>query len=187
MKTIIHNIAVVNSGVYATSKPNGEVYYIQARDITEDHQLDKDLKPQLVADGKLDKHFLQAGDLLIAAKGRDHYAIEYKGYPSPAVASTIFIVVRLKDKSKLLPSFLQWYINLPPIQKSLSGGAQGSVLPVISKTDLERMEIQIPAIEKQTIILKIDELRQQEIQLTNQIELLKSKKIEQELFNALTN
>jgi len=187
LKTIIHNIAVVNSGVYATSEPNGEVYYIQARDITEDHQLGEGLKPQLVADGKIDKHFLQKGDLLIAAKGRDHYAIEYKGYPSPAVASTIFIVVRIKDKSKLLPSFLQWYINLPIIQKSLAGGAQGSVLPVISKADLERLEIQIPAIEKQTTILKIDELRQQEIQLTDQIELLKSKKIEQELLNALTN
>src|SRR6218665_2573447 len=125
----LHNLAIVNSGVYAKPEPNGEVHYIQARDITEDHELVEGLKPELAADGKINKHFLQNGDLLIAAKGRDHYAIEYKGYPNPAVASTIFIVVRIKDKSNLLPSFLQWYLNLPPIQKCLAGGAQGSVVP----------------------------------------------------------
>lgn len=187
MKTRIQNIAVVNAGVYAAPKPNGEVCYIQARDISGDYQLAEDLKPQLAADGRIDKHFLQKGDLLIAAKGRDHYAIEFKGNPRPAVASTIFMVVRIKDKSRLLPSFLQWYINLPIIQKSLAGGAQGSVLPVIAKADLERLEIQIPAIEKQSTILKIDELRQQEWKLVKQIELLKSKRIEQHLLNALTN
>lgn len=186
MKILLANLAVVNSGVYAKPEPNGEVFYIQARDITKDHEFVEGLKPELVADGKINKHFLQDGDLLIAAKGRDHYAIEYKGCPNPAVASTIFIVVRIKDRSKLLPSFLQWYINLPWIQKSLAGGAQGSVLPVISKADLERLEIRIPTTEKQTTILKIDELRQQELQLTDRIELLKSKKIELELLNAIT-
>lgn len=187
MKALLTDLALVNSGVYAKPELNGEVYYMQARDITENHEFSDSLAPQLIADGKIDKHFLQPGDLLIAAKGKDHYAIEYKGYPSPAVASTIFIVVRLKDKGNVLPPFVRWFINLPRTQMSLAGGAQGSVVPVISKADLESLEIPVVPIEKQTTILKIDELRQQEMLLTNQIELLKSKKIEQELLNTLTN
>jgi len=187
LKTLLTDLAMVNSGVYAKPELNGEVYYIQARDITANHEFSENLSPQLIADGRIDKHFLQPGDLLIAAKGKDHYAIEYKGYPSPAVASTIFIVVRIKDKGNVLPPFVQWYINLPRIQMSLAGGAQGSVVPVISKAHLESLEIPLVPIEKQTFILKIDALRQREIELTNQIESLRSKQIEQELLNAISN
>jgi len=187
LKTLLADLAVVNSGVYAKPELNGEVYYIQARDIAENHEFSYSMSPQLIADGKIDKHFLQPGDLLIAAKGKDHSAIEYKGSPSPAVASTIFIVVRIKNKGNVLPPFVQWYINLPRVQMSLAGGAQGSVVPVISKADLESLEIPVVPVEKQTFILKIDELRQREVELTNQIESLRSKQIEQELLNAISN
>lgn len=185
MKLPLQHIAFISSGVYATAEPDGDVYYLQARDITENHELEEGLKPQLVADGRLDKHFLQRGDLLIAAKGKDHYAVEYPGTPGPAVASTLFIVVRIKDKTTLLPAFLQWYLNLPTIQKSLANGAQGTALPVISKADVESLEIHIPPIARQTTILKIDDLHQQEKQLTKQLEMLKQIKMDQELLNAL--
>lgn len=175
------------SGVYAKAEPSGEVCYIQARDITEDHEIADGLKPQLVADGRIAKHFLQKGDLLVAAKGKDHYAIEYKGHPFPAVASTLFVVVRAIEKDRILTSYLRWYLNLSSTQRQIAEGAQGSVLPVISKTDLEKLDVPVPAIEKQISVLKIEELRKREIALTTEIELLKEKKIEQELLNALSN
>lgn len=187
MKTVLNSLTDIFSGVYVKPHLDGQVYYIQARDITAKHEFAKSIEPLLTADGRIDKHFLQAGDILIAAKGRDHYAIEYKGYPSPAVASSIFIVVRIKEKEKLSPSFLQWYVNLSMTQKILTGGAQGSVVPVISKADLESLVIDVPSMEKQSYILKIYELRQHEEELIAQIELLKRKKIEQELLNAISN
>lgn len=187
MNLKITELAVLSSGVYAKAKPNGEVYYIQARDIKVDHTIVEDLKPQLAADGKINKHFLQKGDLLIAAKGNDHYAIEYLGYPYPAVASTLFIVVRLKEQDRILANYLHWYLNLASTQKQISGGAQGSVLPVISKADLGQLEVPVPSLEKQRAVLKIAELRLQEISIADRIEELKKKKIEQELLNAISN
>jgi restriction endonuclease S subunit len=187
LKSKITELAVLSSGVYAKADPDGEVFYIQARDITDDHQITEGIKPQLIDDGKLNKHFLQAGDLLVAAKGKDHYAIEYSGHPHPAVASTLFVVVRVTEKAKLVSSFLRWYLNLDSTQRLIAGGAQGSALPVISKADLEQIEVPVPPLEKQVAILKIEELRQREIDIIHQIELLKRKKIEQELLIALSH
>ena len=186
MRTKIIDVAALSSGVYAKAGPNADVYYIQARDISGDHRIVNGMKPELIADGKINKHFLQVGDLLVAAKGKDHFAVEYCGQPQPAVASTLFIVLRVREDAGLSASYLRWYINLEGTQKHIAGSAQGSVLQVISKADLEQLELPLPSMEKQAIILKIDELRRKEIAITNQIELLKSKKIERELLNALS-
>lgn len=187
MKSLVKNIANIFSGVYAKAEPSGDVYYIQARDINHKHELSSTLSPQLIADGKIDKHFLQKGDILIAAKGKDHYAIEYKGSPAPAVASTLFIVIRVKQEDKVLPTYLQWYINLPNVQSKLSNEAQGSVIPVISKAELENLVIPLPALQVQKTVLKIDQLRNTESELIKEIESLKRKAIDQQILNALSN
>lgn len=186
MKKLLSDLATVQSGIYARPEPSGEVYYIQSRHFDHFHQLIDGITPDLKADGKIERHFLCAGDLLVAAKGKDHFVAEYNGTIKPAVASSIFIVIRIKDET-LLPPFLTWYLNLPSMQKLLSDSAEGTSLPVIRKGDLENLEIPIPSVEKQSLILKIDKLHRQKINLKNQIEVLKEKQIQHEIINALSN
>jgi restriction endonuclease S subunit len=186
LRKLLSQLATIQSGIYAKPEPGGEVYYIQARHFNHKHQFNNHVIPDLKADGKINKHFLRPGNLLVAAKGKEHYAVEYDGTIKPAVASSIFIVIRLKQ-SEVVPSFLAWYINLASTQKFLSDSAKGTSLPVINKGDLEKLEIPVPSIEKQQLILKINDLHQQEISLKEKIDSLKNKLIQHEIINALSN
>lgn len=184
MKYKLSDIAIIQSGIYAKPELEGEVYYVQARHFDRQHQFNTAVKPDLKADGKIERHFLQPGDLLVAAKGYDHFAVEYKGIIKPAVASSMFIVVKLQDK-KVLPAFLTWHINNLQTQKLLSDAAKGTALPSITNSDLGDLEIPIPSIEKQKLILQIHDLHVQENKLKEQINSLREKQIQQQIINAI--
>ena len=184
MKVRLSDIAKIQSGIYAKPELAGEVYYVQARHFDRHHQFNTSVKPDLKADGKIDKHFLQAGDLLVAAKGSDHFAVEYKGIIKPAVASSMFMVVKIQDK-RILPTFLAWFINHPQTQNLLTGSAKGTSLPSITNTDLGSLEIPVPSIEKQKLILQIHELHLRENRLKEQINGLREKQIQQQIISAI--
>jgi restriction endonuclease S subunit len=186
LRKLLSQLATIQSGIYAKPELQGDVYYIQARHLDDKHQFNDHVTPDLKADGKISKHFLRPGNLLVAAKGKEHYAVEYTGTIKPAVASSIFIVIRVKQK-EIVPSFLVWYLNLPSTQKFLSDSAKGTSLPVINKGDLEKLEIPVPSVEKQQLILKIHDLHQQEISLKDKIDSLKNKLMQHEIINALSN
>ena len=184
MKNRLSEIAKIQSGIYAKPELSGEVYYIQARHFNRAHQFNTTVRPDLKLENKIEKHFLKPGDLLVAAKGNDHFAVEYKGIIKPAVASSMFMVVKIQDKG-LLPGFLAWFINHHQTQNLLSGSAKGTALPSITNNDLGNLEIPIPSLEKQKLILQIHELHLQENRLKEQINSLRERQIQQEIINAL--
>jgi len=61
----------------------------------------------------------------------------------------------------------------------------GSSIASISKGALEELEISVPAIETQELILNITKLRNKEIELRQQIETLRDKQIQQQIINAI--
>jgi restriction endonuclease S subunit len=124
--------------------------------------------------------------LLVAAKGKEHYAVEFPNRSIPAVASSIFLVLRI-IQDEILPAFLNWQLNLPHVQKLLSDSAEGTALPVINKADLEKLEIFVPSIQKQELILRVHDLYQQENRIRQQIDVLRNRQIQQEIINALSN
>lgn len=184
MEAELKHIANIQSGIYAKPELDGEVYYIQARHFNRVHQFNTAVKPDLRADAKIEKHFLQMGDILVAAKGYDHFAVEYEGIIKPAVASSMFIVIRLQEKN-ILPAFLSWFINLHQTQKILLDSAKGTSLPSITISALADLEIPIPTIEKQNLILQIHELYQKEIILNEKLFSLHEKQIQQQILNAI--
>ena len=134
-----------------------------------------------------EKHLLNHGDILFAAKGSKNFAALYESKNQPAVASTSFFVIRLGDKfrNKILPDFLVWLINHPHSQKFLKGKAIGTSMVSISKSVLEDLEIYIPDMLTQKTILKITQLRNKERSLKQKIDFLKEKQIQQQIINAI--
>ena len=76
-------------------------------------------------------------------------------------------------------------MNQPVAQAYLKGQAMGSSIASISKGVLEELEVSVPNIVTQEIILQISNLRNKEIQLKQQIDVLKNKQIQQIINNAL--
>ncbi|MBI9067858.1 MAG: restriction endonuclease subunit S [Salinivirgaceae bacterium] len=184
MKTKLKNITSIQTGVFAKPIQKGEIVYLQAKHFDENGELAETLYPDLDADSKIHKHLLKKGDVLFAAKGTRNFAAWYENEEIPAVASTSFFVIRLHD-ANVLPGYLTWFLNHPNTQTLLKGQARGSSIASISKAVLSELEIPIPNIQKQELILQLFKLRNKEKNLKQQIENLKEKEIQHLLINAI--
>ena len=184
MKSIIKDIAIIQTGLFAKPAGKGDVVYLQSRHFDENGQLLTALHPDLGANGISEKHLLRNGDVLFAAKGNKNFAAVYENHNKPAVASTSFFVLRLTDR-KVLPEYLAWFLNNHSTQAILKGQAIGTSIPSISKQVLEDLEITIPNIERQKAIIQITKLRTREKVLKQEMETLREKLIQQQIFNAI--
>ncbi len=184
MKTLIKDIAIIQTGLFAKPAGIGELVYLQSKNFDEYGQLHSELHPDLVADGISEKHLLKDGDVLFAAKGTKNFATVFENHNEPSVASTSFFVIRPTD-NKVLPQFLAWFLNNPTTQTLLKGQAIGTSIPSISKQVLENLEITVPDIETQKAILQITKLRNKEKSLKQEIETLREKQIQQQIINAI--
>ena len=183
----LSSIASINSGVYSSTISKGEVFYIQARDFDENRQIVDNLTPALSYRENLEKHFLQQGDILMVAKGASFLAAVYDGFYTPAVASTVFLVIHINNKQQVDPQFVSWFLNQSSTQSYLLTLSRGTSTPSINKKILKDLEIPVPQIMKQDLILKIAELRKNEMLLRRKIEELKENKLNQLISNAINN
>lgn len=184
MKTLIKDITHIQTGLFAKPSGIGELVYLQSKHFDEYGQLHAVLHPDLLTDGISEKHLLKDGDVLFAAKGTKNFAAVFENHNEPSVASTSFFVIRPTDK-KLLPQYLAWVLNSHTTQTLLKGQAIGTSIPSISKQVLENLEIAVPSIETQKAILQITKLRNKEKSLKQEIEVLRDKCLNQQLFQAM--
>jgi restriction endonuclease S subunit len=185
LKTLLKNISSIQTGLFAKTAAVGDIVYLQAKHFDEDGYLKYTLSPDLKATTSNEKHLLQAGDILFAAKGNKNFAALYEIHNQPCIASTSFFIIRLSN-SAILPGYLVWFLNHPETQKILKAQAIGTSMASISKTVLERLEISIPDLKTQQSILHIAYLRRREKELKHQMEILRERLIQQQLLNLIT-
>lgn len=167
------DIAFIQTGYFAKPKAHGKLTCLQSRHFDDAGNLLYLPDPDCMLDPMSQKHFLLNGDILYAAKGTKNFAALFSELEKPVVASTTFFVIRLRAKN-ILPSYLAWYLNKPIIKDYLQSQAKGTSIVSISKTTLEDLLIEIPSLEKQSLVLKINSLRMQEIQIRNELTRLYS-------------
>src|SRR5690554_588465 len=116
MKIALTDLCEINTGVYEKPTVGGTVYYIQSRDFNSYLEFNGGMVPELQENPKFIKHYLQQGDILLAAKGGNYFAVVYNKEVFPAVASSTFIILRKINLLKILPGFLAWFLNHPKTQ-----------------------------------------------------------------------
>ena len=187
MRVALKHIAFIQTGVFAKPIKEGQIVYLQAKHFAENGILRSSLYPDLKAESISEKHLLQNGDIIFAAKGTKNFAALYESKTQPAVASTSFFVIRLNEdfQDKVLPEYVKWYLNSASIQNYLKSQAVGSSIVSISKSVLDELELSIPDLDTQKAILSITHLRNSEKKLQQQIEILREKQIQQQIINAI--
>lgn len=188
MKAKIEEISEVSTGIYSQFGQFGSAIYLQANYFDEHGHLRDNIRPNLVLDNKTQRHLLNEGDILFSAKGTKNFAVIIKPKMGACVASSTFLVLRLKEELKqiVLPEFLVWFLNHPNSLAYLKAHAIGTGLPSISKKTLEGLEIILPSVNTQHNIIIIDSLRKKEKTLKHQIEDLREKQVQQLLHNLTT-
>ena len=159
----LHNIAVIQTGVFAKMVPNPNALYLQQSDFDGNGELRSTTQPTIIVANQ--KHLLTAGDLLLASKGSNNICVIVPDIEQKCVASPSFLVIRLRDKSAILPEFVAWYLNLPTVQNTLAAQARGTSIMSISKATLGELEIPIPPIERQKKYIELSKLQKREQEL----------------------
>lgn len=189
MKTTLAYIANIQTGIYALPVKTGKVVYLQAKHFNENGILLDAVEPELPFNPQTEKHLLNDGDIIFAAKGSKNFAAKYENKNGPSVASSTFLVLKINDefREKISPDYLCWFLNHTKTQELIKATARGSSMISISKTALQELEITIPTMEKQNLIVKIHALQNAELRIMNQIQKLKEQYTQQLLLTAINN
>lgn len=185
----LHQIASLHSGIYARPQPLADTLYLQVNDFDVHGGFKNKAVPLLHSRRLKPAHLLQEGDILFAAKGTNNFAALYTPGPTPAVASTSFIVIRLRQlfQNPILPAFLAWQLNHPAVLDGLKKRATGSTMPVITLPQLAAAMLQVPPLQKQKAIIELHALHQKEKRLLQRQAQLKETFMQQALLHNIKN
>lgn len=181
MKTKLGHIADIQIGYLLRGRlendPQGSHAIIQMRDVDVNGMVDMTTLTCFTPERDLQRYAVRAGTVLFQSRGRANVAFVIGDAPDNVIASNHFFIVRL-DSSKLLPDYLAWYLNSSSTQNLLRYFTQGTTTMLISITDFKEFEIDVPPLDVQQKIVRIDELRRKEELLMNKLTTRREKLIE---------
>lgn len=161
----VQRFAKIQSGVFLPTAPEGEIAYLQIKDLLA--ETPEKAASRIPYSQKLEKHFLQKGDVLFAGKGTSNHC-RVVDFEVPAIASTTFYIIRI-FYDDILPDYLCWYLNQPQTLAIVKAGQVGTGTPLVRKQILENLEITIPDLRTQQQIVELAKLQQKEKELLKAI------------------
>ncbi|PKB18826.1 restriction endonuclease subunit S [Flavobacterium sp. 5] len=168
MQKQLKDIATIKFGFYVKSLEKGFAKYLQAKNFDDFGNLQSDIDSFVNLDNKNESHLLEDGDVLFVGKGFRNFAWTYNKAMGPAIASSIFYVIRPK-KTKVNPEYIATLFNSQKYQSQFQSMGAGSSIPSIRKGELESIIIDVPDLDLQNKIATISALHSEEIKLSNQI------------------
>ncbi|MCS2900563.1 restriction endonuclease subunit S [Bacteroides thetaiotaomicron] len=138
-------------------------------------------------DDSNNKYFLKEGDLLFSAKGANNFCTIFHTQKYNAVASSSFLIIRIRDKKRILPDYLCWFFNRQTTLQYLTSNAKGTSIPSISKSTVEELNIPILPVDKQEKIIAIAKLQKTEERLYKKIIRKREQLTEYKLKNIISN
>ena len=173
---ILNNIATIRAGYPFRGKipeqADAPVVVVQMKNITwhEGIRWSECTRTRLA--GKRTPDYLLASDILVVARGSHNYAIQVGQGPSApprqAVAAPHFYMVRLEERG-ILPEFMVWLLNQPPIQHYFAQHAEGTLTKNIRRTILADTPIvEPPPLARQRAIVALANTQRKEYRLMQQ-------------------
>ena len=175
MRLKLHQIATISAGYPFRGKipehPEGSLTVVQMKDTSSVFGVDWSGCLRSEATGKKAPDWLQTGDILVAARGNQNYAVlvDTRHALMPAVAAPHFYVVRPQPDA-LIPEFLAWQLNQLPCQRYFELHAEGTLTKSIRRQVLEEALIGLPSLAEQHTILAIARTLQEERQLMQRLQ-----------------
>lgn len=164
----VASISDIRFGLYTQPEPTGTVAYLQVRQFNDDGRLIFEPDEYINLDNKTETHILKEGDVLFVGKGNRLFSWCYHQKDQPAVASSIFFVLR-PDTHIVYPDYLAAFLNAPQSKAVFQQIGAGTNIFSIRKSELGAFQIPLPSMQQQMRIAALAQLHQQEIDLARQI------------------
>lgn len=179
----VKDIATIRTGVYLRPEEYKDIVYLQVKDFNERGEYIGESKPNIFNNDNLGHHLLKDGDILFAAKGYKNFATVYRGTGLPTVASSVFFVLSLK--TDIIPEYVSWFINHPSSQRQLKSEAMGTSMPSISIGSISALEITIPDLRTQKIIVELERLQSKERKLNQELIVHREQLLDYKIFTKI--
>ena len=165
MKNVLKKIAAVQAGysfrTRLESLDSGAVAVIQMKDLTGSNQVCCDELVKVDMDTPRGHHLVRPGDLIFRSRGLTSTSALLTDDPGVAVLAAPLLRIRITSNS-ILPEYLNWYISQPPAQSYFASCAEGTALKMISKQSLENLEVFVPSIARQRLVVEMASLAAEE-------------------------
>lgn len=177
MKLELKDIGTISCGVSFRSRvettSHGNVRLIQMKDLGDDNLVNLSSTVSVYLPNPKDYQFVRCGDILFRSRGQRTTAALLDRDSEQTVVAAPLLRIR-PDTSRVIPEYLVWYINQTASQAYLTSRSEGTVVNMISKKELEKLEIRLPSIERQRTIIRFFKLAEREQFLLNEIKRKKA-------------
>lgn len=174
MTFALKQLADIQFGLYIRHQEPGKVAYIQAKYFNEKGILSYPIDTYINIGVRDEAHLLQDGDLVFISKGFRFFAWTYRSSIGPAIASSIFFVIR-PDKTRVVPEYLTMLFNMPDSISYFEQLSAGSSIPSIRKSELGEFKVKLPPLNQQQHIAALFELHQRAMALNKELENKRSR------------
>jgi len=128
--------------------PVGEVCVIQPKDISNNGEINWAGVSKVCLPGRAKPLFLENGDIIIPAKGRDNSPKKMTGIAEGqlVVASPYFFTVRIASADSLDPlnGFVYWWLRQRPTQEYFSRYSAGSAVKNLTRAAIDEIPVILP-------------------------------------------
>lgn len=168
MRIKLDDIAQLQFGLYSKPTESGNAVYLQAKHFDDWGNQTEKVNTLIQIDQKNETHLLEDGDIILVGKGMRNFAWTYEKAYGPAIASSIFFVIKV-DHSRVIPEFLTTLFNMPQTQVYFQALGAGSSIPSIRKSELEAFTIELPSFPLQEKAVAIKRLHYKDMELSQKI------------------
>jgi restriction endonuclease S subunit len=116
-------------------------------------------------DGIKERHLARKKDLLFRSRGQWTTSAIINEDPGVAVVSAPLLIIRVEDEEKVLPEYLNWWINQREAQAFLKSRSMGSLQKMVGKKTIEELNVVLPDLKRQRQIVELASLMAKEKEL----------------------
>ena len=169
----LDTVTDINSGIQVKPGTGDACHYLQVKQFDEDGRIIKDeLTKELGVQDIRSKQLLEDGDIIFCSKGSRYFAAIITDEMLPAMASSMFFVLRIKRQylDVIQPKFLAWFLNNPDTMKKIQAQSKGTAISAIPKHALSELVISIPELDIQHAVTRLYDLRHDETELLKELQ-----------------
>ena len=112
--------------------------------------------------------FLRAGDVLFPNRGTRTTAYVFNLAEKNVIVGAQFFIIR-PDTEVVLPEYIAWYLRSEVAAQHFHLRRKGTLVQTVQRKDLTELELPLPSIDKQRILVALDDLAIQERQLSQRL------------------
>lgn len=153
----------------AEHEPEGAYQVVMAKHLSDcmpyryidEHEL------RMTPAGSPENYRVQKGDVLFISRGVRNCAAVIESVPEKTIASATFYILRAH--SPIVPAYLAWCLNQPPMQAQIGQIRTGAGTPIVQRNVLGDIQIPVPPVKEQKHIVELGALMAAELDIRKKL------------------